>query len=389
MISSRGYKQKYRIKKRQIDIEVEIEVKTPVIDTTTSMPTITVTDSNNPTNTMATPTNQQPSEGTPATTDNPIPFGETPLPEPDNPKFPDTPDTPDTPSDSIPTNIPPSIPTNPPKTPPPDTPKTNSGDNDNNNNDNNNNDNNNNDNNDNNNNNNGNDNGNDNNDDNNNSGDDNGSNNYSSTTMFSSSTIIPSLTSTSVSPTNADGNPATVPPTNTPNPSDKGKISNSPSGPAIIGMIFAIVIALVAIAFIIRKTVYNKDYFRPFIRRQNRRRLLDNEDSENWPSLNTYNNTNDVEVTEGNNNIASSSSMDAIDVLIKPKRTMSRSSSNIIFDDTTNFNSSNTGLLIDYDELSYSSGIRQEERASNRSSLSTNVDVLIPPKIVNWEECMR
>ncbi|RGB29017.1 hypothetical protein C1646_714462 [Rhizophagus diaphanus] len=151
-------------------------------------------------------------------------------------------------------------------------------------------------------------------------------------------------------------------------------------------MIFAIILALIAIAFIIRKTVYNKNYFT----RQNRHhQLLDNE---SWPNYNTYD-VNNMEVMEDNNN-SNNSSINASMMLDRPQRIMNRRFSN--FDNITNVSTSNTGLLIDEndDEFSYSSGIKQQEHEEHvsdddNSSLNMSVDITLPPKIVNWEECMR
>ncbi|RIA86132.1 hypothetical protein C1645_807946 [Glomus cerebriforme] len=196
------------------------------------------------------------------------------------------------------------------------------------------------------------------------------------TVLIYPSLTVPPLTSTTVSFTK------------TSNPNNK--IFNPSSGPAITGMIFAIILALVAIAFIIRKTVYNKNYFRPFNRQIRHQQLLDNE---GWPNYHTYDNNN-MEVMSGNG--SENASMNVITVLNRPQRTMSRRFSN--FDDVTNVNSSNTGLLID-DEMSknddYSSGIKHQQEHEEHfsdddySSLDMSVDITLPPKIVNWEECMR
>ncbi|CAG8672944.1 11356_t:CDS:2 [Funneliformis mosseae] len=168
-----------------------------------------------------------------------------------------------------------------------------------------------------------------------------------------------------ITPDNPVLPPINSPPINKP-PNPKTDEIPKTSKPAIVGMIFAIILALIVLVIIIRKVSFNKNYFR---QRTLHQQLLDNDENNN-----SYNDVDDnssiSENTQKNNTIF---------ILNKPQRTLTKDRIEDISSNVTNIYSHTLDNLENSD-------IKHD---SIDSSLNISVDIHIPPKIVNWEECMR
>jgi len=135
-------------------------------------------------------------------------------------------------------------------------------------------------------------------------------------------------------------------------------------------MIFAIILALVVIVIIIKRTGYSKNYFRPFNTLNNHQRLSD-----------------DDEDTEYNDdNVSSDALMNNIPVLSRPQKTMSKRFSNRTFQNAKHGSHSSNTL---YYPEHFGTTDNHDGIDDDHSSLDMSVDLPIPPKVVNWEECMR
>ncbi|CAG8720670.1 8353_t:CDS:2, partial [Funneliformis caledonium] len=138
----------------------------------------------------------------------------------------------------------------------------------------------------------------------------------------------PSEQNVPITPDNPVLPPINSPPINNP-PNHKTDEIPKTSKPAIVGMIFAIILALIVLVIIIRKVSFNKNYFRQRTLHQQLTLTKDRIEDISSNVTNIYSHTLD--------------------------------------------NLENSDIKHD----------------SIDSSLNISVDIHIPPKIVNWEECMR